>query len=226
MRKLALVLFLLAAQAGAQKPTVVIEGDGSATVVSVGTQGPTGATGPQGVQGPQGSQGVQGAQGIQGIQGPMGPEGPASDSRPTLQKATVSVSAAEVATLGSVGKILVPGVAGKVIVPEALHFYRPGGFTAWNTGGQVLAVMWEGGSWGYSYYWYASFNSGDDATALMLGADEMSLVTSSHSTHDWALISTPLEGNSLTLVLSGDPTGGTGGLTVTVWYRLWTVTPP
>jgi hypothetical protein len=43
MKRLAFVLLLLPAHSWAQKPTVIISGDGSATVVSVGTQGPPGA---------------------------------------------------------------------------------------------------------------------------------------------------------------------------------------
>ncbi len=43
MKRLAFVLVLLPALAEAQKPTVIVSGDGAATVVSVGTQGPAGA---------------------------------------------------------------------------------------------------------------------------------------------------------------------------------------
>ena len=43
MKRLAFVLLLVPALVQAQKPTVIISGDGSATVVSVGTQGPAGA---------------------------------------------------------------------------------------------------------------------------------------------------------------------------------------
>ncbi len=48
MMRLAFVLGLVPALAWAQKPTVIISGDGAATVVSVGTQGPPGANIPAG----------------------------------------------------------------------------------------------------------------------------------------------------------------------------------
>jgi hypothetical protein len=45
MKRLLFVLLLLPVSALAQKPTVIVSGDGSATVVSVGTQGPEGPPG-------------------------------------------------------------------------------------------------------------------------------------------------------------------------------------
>lgn len=86
-----------------------------ASLLGVGTTGPTGpagsngATGPEGPTGDQGSNGVMGSQGPTGAQGPTGTQGPTGPSFMYIQGTALLTFTTVAQTTTLVGTITVPG---------------------------------------------------------------------------------------------------------------------
>lgn len=142
---------------------------------------------------------------------------PPTDDLPTLQKVTVVVPQASVATLFSVPYVLVSGTPSSIVIPEYAHVSKPAGSGWTTTGSGKLRIGW-GATTAISFEHY------DQATTTaFFGASADTWISFTNGTFIGVLGTYySIFGESIVLRLpAADISGGTGDLTVTLWYRVW-----
>lgn len=140
---------------------------------------------------------------------------------PVGRKAVVTLTQAQVATLFSSPVSIIPGTPSKITLVDWLHIRKPAG-TAWTTTGSgILRLQYDASPFSLQFGIFdqaattAFFGA---AAAVWLGAQGKG---SAYALGD----STPtnnMSGAGVRLGLAtADISGGTGGLIVTAYYRLW-----
>lgn len=137
---------------------------------------------------------------------------------PRLQRATVIIPADRVATLFSSPFVLVEGVPGKIIIPTHIQVRKQAGVAWTTTSSGTLRVAVD------TAVFFGLFDQ--TATTAFFGAAEAVWVAEGGAGQFWSLggvtSSSAINGGNLRLLLSGaNISGGSGGLVVDVWYRVW-----
>lgn len=139
---------------------------------------------------------------------------------PALRRSTVIVPQVSVATLHTAPYTIADGVQGKMLLPEYVHVAKPDG-TAWTaTGCGLLTVAWPTALTSGPM---AIFN--EASTIAFFSAAQNYWISKQAPYGYWS--GAPASGDPIVLYLSAaDISGGTGDLTVNVWYREWGLTHP
>ena len=148
-------------------------------------------------------------------------------SLPRLQRATVKVPRASIAALKATPFTLVPGVAGKIMVPEYIHIYKQAG-VAWTCVG--AGRLWI--NWGTTTA--CMWSIFDEALlTTFLGAAADTWIAASGGTAGNVGSYGVLANGNVTLgapiqmeLETAEVTVGTGDLTVNIWYRTWGLVTP
>lgn len=144
---------------------------------------------------------------------------------PEIQKETFTITSAQILNLFSSPVTLLPAIAGTVRVPEYCHGYRQLG-TAYTVGGSDVGI--DGNSRNQPYFMALKGLLTDTGPGLYIGMRCGNSASGSFtSISALAITSTsPLVNDPIRLTTaSSDPTGGTGNLIITLYWRDWTVAP-
>jgi len=150
---------------------------------------------------------------------------PVSDGFPTLQRAKIVVTTAEVLNLFSARKVLILGVPNKFIIPEqSLLVKQPG--TAYNIASVTsFSCGWSGVTnpgWGGLGLNDSQPFFEDAATRVLLLKGMFSRSGVVQTTINPRIVATALIGASIDLfTLGGNPTAGIGNINCYITYRIW-----
>lgn len=142
---------------------------------------------------------------------------------PAIQRATVTIAPAQIATLFTAPVTIVAGEAGFIIYPTHIHVYKQVG-TAWTTTGSGSLVFRFGNAPNTQHFGIFDqasttnfFGAGEDLWLAEAGKGQF------RGLGDLLDVSA-IGGAGLQLaLLTANISGGTGNLIVNVWYRKWAI---